>query len=320
MAITRPQPIWTGTLPERVEERGAVIIPSQAQESAYLRVMAQLTVDDANSYKNFKSHQPEGFYGYAQVVQNRAVVERIPLQYGIQVLATYDNSAAQIIANGHCQTLNLNQNADVYYRAIDGTIGPTCRNPLGPTVNVEPIQPPYLPRVPWDEIWVAIVGRATVSIWVEFREIDYICDDARGRWTSRDSDRGTNPGLPNPSGQGNNGSPDGGGDTGLLAPPVGNGRGDQAPFDPPGTRYQIYWRRSGQNASCVPYRSGLDSVGPVYDTPPTITVVKNGTAGDNSVACGFTNERHVLLKANGSTIGNANGFGLTIETEIRRVT
>jgi hypothetical protein len=180
------------------------------------------------------------------------------------------------------------------------------------------VQPPYLDRCPWDEIWVKTDGNCKIAIWYEWQEIDFLCDTARGNFKPRDADRGQKPGLPNPIGQGNNGNPSLGTDDTIAPDATGNGRGDDDPFDPPGTQYQLWVAESGQNSQCVRFQAAPRPIGGLFPVRPTYSFPKDGNRGDGSVACGYNDERHVRIILNGNDFGGANAFGLAMNPVIRK--
>jgi hypothetical protein len=268
-----------------------------------------------NKSLNLKPHEPKSFYGYAQIFTNGFVSQLAEIGYGKQQLFLYDNIEAQLQMQMHCSTENINNNLLVVYAGITAGVP----GPIYPAINVVTITPPYLPRCPWDEVWIKVEGGATVAVWAEYMPLDFLCDSARDRFAPPESDRGQDKNLPNPAGTGNQGQPQGGQDVSNIppAPSDGNGQGDDSPFILPGTIWRIRLFGSGQNAFCESFSGLFNTYGP-YNAKPTIEFPKDGDKGDGANRCGFADERHVRIIINGQDQGGANALGLVLNPQIER--
>jgi len=298
-----------------VRTKGAILVPSAAQESRFLRVVTQIVTDRQNKSLNLKYHEPRSVFGYFQALTNNFIHAEGLIQYGRQEIFFYDNVAAQIQQQIHCSTENINNNLIVVYAGITAGVP----GPIYPSIDVVSITPPYLPRVPLDEMWIKTEGGAEIAVWFEYMPIDFLCDTARNNFAPRDSDKSPDKNLPNPSGQGNEGQPEGGQDvSGIPSPPTnGDGQGTEDPFLVPGTVWRIRVNGSGQNAFCESFSGEFYNFGP-FTSKPTIDFPKDGTKGDGTVRCGFTNERHVRVVVNGVDQGGANALGLVLNPIIEK--
>ena len=240
----RPEPSLASSAPIIVNGRGVLRIPVPARKSRFLRVMAQVTQDRSNKSENFNWYQPQTFYGTAQAIQNAAISQSKQLQYGINEVFFYDNDIAQSLSYAHCARLNANQFIYTIYRSIKDVLDALAVGQIFPTVEIVEVQPPYLPIITLDEVWFKLDGNCRVAVWCEWMPIDLVCESG-ANWQSPGADRGSKPpGLPNPTGQGNDGRPTTGDYQGQPAPTRGNGSGE-APTPlpgeaaPPGKEYWV---------------------------------------------------------------------------------
>ena len=245
-AARRPAPALAAIAPKRVKGYGVLRIPNVAQECAFMRVMAQVIVDRSSKSENYKWHQPRTYYGTAQIVINAAISQSIELHYGINEVIYYDNQAATLLAYNHCATENINKTSFAFYSNLKGFLDTIGIGQIVPTVGIIPIQPPWLPRVPIDEVWFRTDADCAIAVWAEWMPLDFSCESAVGNWQPRENDRGQKPsGMPNPSGQGDGGNPQPGDPNWRPAdaPNDSDGQGGDNPFvgqpAPPGKKWWI---------------------------------------------------------------------------------
>ena len=315
MPNQRAAPQLVSMDPILIDGKGVLIVPSIAQEARFTRICCQVVRDRSNKSENFKHFEPRSFYGHFQLRINGYESSWGEIGWGKQELYFYDNIAAQIQQQIHCSTENINNNLVVVYAGITAGVP----GPVYPGIDIIPQQPPFLPRCPLDEIWVKTDGLCQIAIWAEYLPVDFLCDSAKGNFAPKDSDRGPEKNIPNPTGSGNDGQPSGGQDVSGIppAPDKGNGQGDKDPFDVPGTVWRIIVNGSGKNAFCESYSGQFYEFGP-FLAKPTISFPKDGTKGDGSGRCGFADERHVRVIVNGVDVGGANGFGLQLVPLIQK--
>lgn len=225
----RPAPVFKTTPVVTVEGQGVFIVPTVAQECAQMRVVVQVIRDRGNKSLNTKLLPDRSFYGYANTIINARVLETVQIEFGKQVVYEFDNIRAQIAMQIHCSTENINENLGVMYQGLSSPIpGPTY-----PTYTAFFLQPPWLPRVPLDEVWLQADGGCKLAVWCEYQEIDFLCDSAKNKFVPRDNDKEDDKGLPNPTGQGEGERPLGGGqDQTNPAPQNGDGNGGPDPNSP----------------------------------------------------------------------------------------
>jgi hypothetical protein len=231
-----------------------------------MRVVCQVIRDKTNKYQNLKVLPVRSFYGWATTIINACVGNTVELQYGKQHVYWYDNQDAVLAMQIHCSTENLNENMGVAYAGLTSGVP----SPIYPGFNQVPIQPPWLPRVPLDEVWFRVDGSAKLAVWSEYQEIDYLCDSARGRFIPPEADKEDSRGLPNPTGQGEGENPQSGGaDRTNAAPENGDGNGGPDPNSPLVLARKWYISFTiGVNGGPPVFLSKLK--GP-YDSKPTVT-------------------------------------------------
>lgn len=269
-----------------------------------MRVVVQVIRDRENKSLNTKLLPDRSFYGYANTIINARVLTTVQIEFGKQVVYEFDNIRAQIAMQIHCSTENINENLGVMYQGLSSPIP----GPAYPTYTAFFLQPPWLPRVPLDEVWLQADGGCKLAIWCEYQEIDYLCESAKNTFTPRDNDKEDDRGLPNPTGQGEGERPMGGGqDQTNPAPQNGDGNGGPDPSGPgqAAKKWYVSYIAGNENGPPILY----DRIDGPFDEKPTVTLGRELNTPPR-----FSTEYFV----NGIYQGIAESYGSVIQVVIEK--